>query len=250
MQGDFGRLVGRSTAMQRVYGEIAQVAQSDSPLLICGESGSGKESVAREIWSRNAKNKRDLAVIRGDGVPETDLEGLILGTLTAPEGSSRHPDVACRPSRPIGCVLLKYAEDWPRGAQGRLRELLMASRSASSNGRPRILVASLRTLATLERSGEVDPDLVEELARACIEIPPLRMRDDDALLLAEHFIRVWGKGRPYRLPPESRDAIRAYPFPGNVRELECYVQRAIVLSGERLDLERSLFPGRSGSPER
>ncbi len=212
-------LIGRSTAMQEVYRVMARVTGTDLTVLIEGESGSGKERVARAIheFSKRASSPFAVMSLAGASVAriETDLFSDV-GKLAEAGG---------------GTLFLEDIDDLPLDAQTRLVGLLQANDPAPRAG-VRLIAAAQRNLGALVRTGAFRQDLFYRLNVVSIRLPPLRERLDDIGDLARAFlVRARREGLPEKtLDSSAIERLKTHDWPGNVRELENLLKRAIALS--------------------
>jgi len=231
------QIVGTSLAMERLRRDIDLVAGSDFTVLITGETGSGKELVARAV--HYASHRRDEALIYvncaalPESLAESELFGHVKGAFT---GAS-----ADRPGKfevaDGGTLFLDEVGELPRSVQPKLlRALQEGEVQRVGTERPirldiRVLAATNRDLERAVRAGEFRADLFHRLNVYPLRVPPLRDRRDDVPLLAGYFCdlirRRLGIG-PVRVSPETMDALQGYAWPGNVRELENVLSRATL----------------------
>jgi two-component system response regulator AtoC len=235
---DLDELIGVSGALRRVGGLIRQVAPSDASVLITGETGTGKEVVARSIHRRSPRQERLLVPLNLAAVPtellESELFGHARGAFTGA--------VADRPGKlelaDGGTLFLDEVGDTPLALQPKLLRVLqdgVIERVGANRSRQvdvRVISATNRNLEAAIASGAFRSDLYYRLRVIQIEMPPLRDRREDIRYLAAHFLRRFGQRRPGGAPGITREALRLleeYSWPGNVRELENVVERAVVL---------------------
>src|SRR5271165_1873802 len=233
-----GNMIGRSPEMDKLYRILAKVAQSSHPVLILGESGVGKELVARSVHSHGPNADRPFVPIDcGSLVPtlmESELFGYVKGAFT---GANRSKE-GLLASAQGGTVFLDEIGELPLDLQAKLLRALQEKevRPVGATHRiqinVRILAATNRDLATMVEQGRFRKDLYYRLNVVSLRIPPLRDRREDIPLLAAHFLdRMANHGGQKRVL--SDDALRTmtdYSWPGNVRELENSVERACALS--------------------
>ena len=217
-------LVGRTPAMQALYRLVARVMNADLPLLITGESGTGKSLVARAV--HDFSDRRTMPFVTAGAA---DLQGI--------DG----PAALLARARG-GTIVFDEIGDFDAEAQGRIVRLL----DALPDGAPRIVATSQRDLGDRLDAGGLRPDLYYRLSGVTLAVPPLRQRVEDIPLLAEHFLaRAERDGAPARrLSPEAAALVRGYRWPGNVRQLENTLRRLTVTASEpeigRAEVEAAL----------
>jgi DNA-binding NtrC family response regulator len=255
-------LMGASGAIQRVHQLIARVADTDSTVLIVGETGTGKELVARSIHARSRRATAPLITVNCAAIPaellESELFGHERGAFTGAirrkrgsfelaHGGSLFLDEVGALSPVLQAKLLRALQEGEINPVGSERSLRV---------NVRIIAATNRDLAQGTRRGEFRDDLFYRLNVVPIQVPPLRERKEDIPLLADHFItRYRGKlQKPVRgITQAALDLLMASDWPGNVRELEHSIERAIILAeGDHLDWESfaHLVPSSERAPRR
>ncbi|HXH06336.1 MAG TPA: sigma-54 dependent transcriptional regulator [Vicinamibacterales bacterium] len=252
-------IVGRSRKIQEVIRTIELVAQSRSTVLITGETGTGKELVARAIHDRSAQREMPLIKVSCAAIPETLLEselfGHVKGAFTGAvatkkgkfalaDGGSIFLDEIGTMSPPLQAKLLRVLQE---------REFEPLGSERSQKVDVRVIAATNRDLRQLVAEGKFQEDLYYRLNVIPIALPPLRERREDIPLLVEHFIAKHAQRAGRRIEgiePEALAALQAYDWPGNVRELENTIERAVVLSREPLLLRAStvMMLGAAASP--
>ena len=233
----FGELLGASARMQEVYERIARVAPTSATVFLTGESGSGKEVVARTIHENSARASLPFLAVNCGAIPanliEAELFGYEKGAFT---GAVRmHRGFFERADG--GTLLLDEITEMAPDMQARLLRVLETGRYARVGGeqelraRARIIAATNRDLRDAVRDGSLREDLMYRLAVFPIALPPLRERDGDPELLAEHFLRQLNEteGAQKMFSRQAIALIRSHRWPGNVRELKNAVQRAFIL---------------------
>jgi DNA-binding NtrC family response regulator len=232
-------IVGRSRAMQEVLQRADLVAQSKSTVLVTGETGTGKELIARAIHHRSAQRDMPLIKVNCAAIPETLLESELFGhvrgaftgaTMTKrgkfalADGGSIFLDEIGTLTTPIQAKLLRVLQE-------REFEPLGAERTQKVD--VRVIAATNRDLKQMVSEAKFQEDLYYRLNVIPIEIPPLRERREDIPVLVEHFVEKHRQrtGKQIdRVDPEVIEALRRYDWPGNVRELENTIERAVVLT--------------------
>ncbi|WP_210529836.1 response regulator [Rubellimicrobium arenae] len=205
-------LVGRTPAMQALYRLVAKVMNTTLPVLIVGESGTGKSLIAKAIHDFSDRRGRPFVTVTA-----ADLQGV--------EGPSQ---VLARAKG--GSILLDEVGDLAEDAQARVVRML----DTLGDGAPRVMATSRSDLGPRMEAGRFREDLFYRLGGVTIAVPSLRERVDDIPLLAEHFLaRAEKEGAPLRrLSPGALDLVRSYSWPGNVRQLENAIRRLVVTAAE------------------
>jgi len=226
-------------AMQAVLQQVHTVAPTDSAVLILGETGTGKELIARAIHDRSPR--KDQAFIKVDcaAIPATLLEselfGYEKGAFTGASGQKLgRLEIADR-----GTLFLDEVGDLPLELQSKLLRVLQDKAFERLGGNRthhldvRVITATNRNLDEMVAKGEFRPDLYYRLKVFPIVIPPLRDRPDDIPPLVWHYVHKYGRRMRKTvetIPAEAMEALRRYPWPGNVRELQHFVERSMVLT--------------------
>src|SRR6267143_936256 len=235
----FPRIIGESESLKRAVGETQRVAQTDANVLLLGESGTGKELFARAVHHLSHRRDRPFVAINCAAIPETLIENELFGhergAFTG-AGDRRRGKFELAST---GTVFLDEIGELPLAVQGKLLRAIeekiidRIGGSASITVDVRVVAATNKDLKEAVVNGEFRGDLFFRLAVFPIEIPPLRERDGDVLMLAKHFAAELGKelrGREATLSEDACAALRAHRWPGNVRELENAIERACILS--------------------
>jgi DNA-binding NtrC family response regulator len=235
----FPRIIGESEAIKRAVSETQRVAQTEATVLLLGESGTGKELFARAVHHLSPRRGGAMVSINCAAIPETLIENELFGhERGAFTGASdrRHGKFELASG---GTVFLDEIGELPVGVQGKLLRAIEEKMVDRIGGRApvpvdvRVVAATNRDLRAAVESGDFRRDLFFRLAVFPIEIPPLRERGDDVLLLAQHFAAQLGKelrGRASTLSEASLASLKEHAWPGNVRELENAIERACILA--------------------
>ncbi|MFY0310790.1 response regulator [Leisingera sp. D0M16] len=208
-------LIGRSEVMQTLYRLIARVMNTDLPLLITGESGTGKSLIAQAI--HDFSDRRTLPFVHADAASLIELEGPAR-LLAQAKG---------------GTLVIDELADLPEEAQARLVRMM----DSPGDHAPRFIASSQKDLAAAMDAGELRQDLYYRICGTALHVPALRERVEDIPLLSEHFlIRAENEGAPHRVLSEgAREVLRHFAWPGNVRQLENAVRRlALTARGEEI----------------
>ena len=235
---DSGGLVGESPALRAAIDRMARLAPGDLPILILGESGTGKELAARWLHRASARSAGAFVAVNCAALSETlllsDLFGHARGAFT---GADRDRKGVFETAHG-GTVFLDEIGDLPLTAQGMLLRVLQEGEirrlgeSAPRKIDARVLAATHRDLDRMVEEGSFRRDLYYRLRVGCVELPPLRDRGEDVLLLADHFLsRLRGRA-PMKLSRPARARLLSHRFPGNVRELQNVLAVAAALAGD------------------
>lgn len=237
-------LVGRSPAMLRLLEQVETFATSDAPVLISGESGTGKELVAEILHEWSTRKDKPFVVLHCAAFPETLIEaelfgfekGAFTGAVKAREGRFK--------AAHGGTLFLDEVAEIPLSVQAKLLRVLQTGfieplgTNQSLHVDVRIISATHRDLQRMIQQGQFREDLYYRLNVLDVEVPALRERRADIPMLVQHFFERFCGGKEITITPRALAALADYPFPGNVRELEHSVQRAIVLARSgKIDLE-------------
>ena len=237
---DRGRdLVGPSDAMRRIFDLVQRIASARTTVLITGESGTGKERIARAIHDGGDRSDKPFLVVNCGAIPETLMEaelfgherGAFTGAVSSRAGIFREAEA--------GTVLLDEIGELPPSLQVKLlrviqeRKVRAVGASSEVSVDVRVLAATNRPVEEDVRSGRFRQDLYYRLNVIRIEVPPLRERREDIRPLAEYFLALCAadQNKSIRgLAPDALRALEGYPFPGNARELENVIERAVALA--------------------
>jgi len=258
----FGEMVGRSTAMSAVFEAVRRVAETDVDVLILGETGTGKELVARTVHQRSARGEGHFVPVDCGAIPEDLLEseffghergaftgaaGRRLGLLEFASGGTLFLDEVDHLSLKLQAKLLRALQE---------RRIRRVGGSEEFDVDVRVAAASSADLDALVHDGLFRPDLYYRINVARIELPPLRRHPDDVPLLAAHFIRRYASemGRePVAVDDDAMEVLMAYPWPGNVRELQNVIKRVLALARPEVirveDLPEQLIAAAGDLPE-
>ncbi|MCY2927238.1 MAG: sigma-54 dependent transcriptional regulator [Planctomycetota bacterium] len=239
--GRLEAILGESPAMRQVRRLIARNSPVHIPVLICGEPGTGKDLVAAAIHNAGPRANMPFVKFNPAGAPELMIEGELFGREKGvlPDAPGRR--VGRIEAAHRGSLLLDEPGQFSPALQAKLLSVIQDRRFERLGGAKvrhadvRFLVATQYDLAAAVAAGRFREDLYYRLSVLPIVLPPLRDRREDILMLAEHFARRFAArgGRPYRrIAAAAVDRLMAYPWPGNVRQLESVVERALLAADE------------------
>jgi transcriptional regulator with GAF, ATPase, and Fis domain len=235
----FGEILGQSPSLKTVIRQIEMVASADANVLITGESGTGKELVAREIHQRSPRSKRPLIKVNCASIPkdlyESEFFGHVKGSFTgAIQNRKGRFELANE-----GTLFLDEVGEIPLDVQSKLLRVIQEGEyerigdERTQKTDVRILAATNRDLKQEVKRKAFREDLFYRLNVFPIELPPLRERKDDIVLLANHFISLASRKFNKTIKPLSQNIIskfQKYDWPGNIRELQNLIERAIIIS--------------------
>jgi two-component system response regulator AtoC len=247
---NFGSLVAKSEAMQKTFGVAAKAAQYKTTVLILGDSGTGKELVARAIHSEGDRSSMPLVPVNCGGIPETLLESELFGYKKgAFTGADKNKKGLFQEAHG-GTIFLDEIGELPLALQVKLlrvlqeNEVRMIGDSKPTQIDVRVIAATARNLEEDVGKGTFREDLYYRLNVLSIKIPPLRERAEDIPLLCDHFLKRFNRRlnkKIVSIAPAAMSRLLEYAWPGNVRELENAIERAMVLvEGDELQSEH--FP--------
>jgi DNA-binding NtrC family response regulator len=251
-------LIGRSAAMQQVYKLIGRVATSDTTVLITGESGTGKEVVARAIHRSSLRREKPFIAVNCAALPETLLESELFGHEKGSFTGATSQRKGRFEKATGGVLFLDEVGEMSSSTQKKLLRVLQEHAFERVGGNMtihadvRVIAATNRDLEQAVIDGYFREDLYYRLNVITIALPPLRERKDDIPLLVQHFLsrRAQAGSPPLRITEEALDLLRSYEWPGNVRQLENTIERAIVLSQSNLiDRDYLLLPDEEESDQ-
>ena len=254
---NFEELIGSSTTLKKVLKNVERVAPTDSTVLITGETGTGKELIARAIHNLSSRKGRPLVKVNCAAIPagliESELfgheKGAFTGALTKKMGRFEVADK--------GTIFLDEIGELPLDLQSKLLRVLQEGEFERVGGTQtfkvnvRVIAATNRDLEQQSKTGQYRPDLYYRLNVFPIHLPALRERDGDIPLLVQYFVRKFAANfgkKITRIPERMMTALQRYQWPGNIRELEHVIERAVILSeGVELEPIEWLSPS-SGKP--
>ncbi|MCO4772077.1 MAG: sigma-54-dependent Fis family transcriptional regulator [Deltaproteobacteria bacterium] len=238
-------LVGEAPATKALFRKIDRVAPSDVTVLVRGESGSGKELVARSLHSAGSRSSGSFVALNCAAIPENLQESELFGHEKGAFTGATSQRIGRFEEADGGTLFLDEVAELSLRLQAKLLRVLQERSFRRVGGQSeitpdfRLVTASHRDLLAEVRSGRFREDLYYRLAVFELTVPPLRERRGDIALLASTFLARFGEaeGRNLRLSEDARAALEAHPFPGNVRELMNAMQRAAILADDVIGLE-------------
>ncbi len=235
----FPRIIGESAAIRRAVAETQRVATTNATVLLLGESGTGKELFARAVHHLSPRREKPFVAINCAAIPETLIENELFGHEKGAFTGANDRRLGKFELAHGGTIFLDEIGELPLSVQGKLLRVLEERTIDRIGGRMpltvdvRIVAATNKELKTAAENGEFRLDLFYRLAIFPIQIPPLRTRDDDVILLAAHFADKFGqefRGKAAFLSDEANAVLRQQHFSGNVRELANLIERACILA--------------------
>jgi formate hydrogenlyase transcriptional activator len=248
---NFEDIVGRSSAFQKVLEQVTIVAPTDSTVLLHGETGTGKELIARAIHNLSSRRQRTFVRLNCAAIPSGLLEselfghekGAFTGALMQKKGRFELADQGSLFLDEIGDINLELQPKLLRAVQEREFERLGSTKTMRVD--VRLIAASHRDLPEMIRQGNFREDLFYRLSVFPIEIPPLRERPEDIPLLVNYFVSKLSRRMRKdikSIPRQAMEILTHYPWKGNVRELANFIERAVILShGEELEVPIAEF---------
>ncbi|MBW1740178.1 MAG: sigma-54-dependent Fis family transcriptional regulator [Deltaproteobacteria bacterium] len=245
----FGRIVGNSPAMMKIYNTIKQVSDTKTNVLITGESGTGKELIARAIHENSVRKHKPFTVIHCGGIPETLMESELFGhkkgaftgaidhkqgLFEASDGGTVFLDEVAELTPAIQVKILRVVQEKAFKPVGKTRDVEVDVR---------IISATNKNLEEEVIAGNFREDLFYRLNVIHINVPPLRERMEDLPPLARHFLEKYASemGKSiHKLSSYALDMLTRYDFPGNVRELENMIERSVAMATTNIILPESL----------
>lgn len=257
------RIVGESLAIQALRSTAERVARTDLPVLILGESGTGKDVVARAVHYASPRHQSPFIPVNCAAIAETLLESELFGHEKGAFTDAHTTRAGKFEAASGGTLFLDEIGDLSAGGQAKLLRVLeekVVYRVGGTQPIPvdtRIIAATNRNLAESVRAGKFREDLFYRLTVVTLDLPPLRERRDDILVLAEHFLKQFCRDagrKPLKLSAEARKRLEQHDWPGNVRELRNLLERlAYLCPGDKIeasDLNFILRPGKANDMDR
>ena len=230
-------IIGSCPGMQEAYKAIGRVADQSFPVLITGETGTGKELVARAIYQHSPRAKGPFLALNCAAIPENLLESELFGHEKGSFTGADRRRIGKFEQCSGGTLFLDEIGDMPPSTQAKMLRVLQEQAFERVGGNDtirtdvRLIAATHRDLKAWSEEGKFRPDLYYRLGVFSIHLPALRERGDDLSLLIRHFLRRFGRelGRDVReAAPEALERLRAYAWPGNIRELQSVLKQALL----------------------
>ncbi|MGH8851750.1 MAG: sigma-54 interaction domain-containing protein [Casimicrobiaceae bacterium] len=245
----FGMLYGACQPMRELFRGLDRLSRSTAPVMILGESGSGKELVATTLHQLSPRKDRPFIAVNCGAIPETLIESELFGHERGSFTGAARTHRGCFERADGGTLFLDEVTEMPVEMQVRLLRVLETGRFTRVGGDQelvsdvRVLAASNRDLRQAVASGKLREDLMYRLCVIPVNVPALRDRGEDALLLAELFLAELNdeQGEQKTLCAEGRRRIAEHAWPGNVRELKNVIHRAFVLSDDEVQVDVGTF---------
>jgi two-component system response regulator HydG len=243
----FETLIGASAAMQDVYRIVEQVGPTDATILLTGQSGTGKEMVARALHQQSKRREGAFIAVDCASIPENLIETELFGHARGAFTDAKQARLGLLPQADRGTLFLDEIAELPMSVQPKLLRVLQERRvrpigsDAEVNFDVRLVCATNRDLDAAVAEGTFREDLYYRLNVIQLSLPPLKARAGDVLLLAQHFLEHFARmfDRPVRaISAEAAERMMRYVWPGNVRELRNAMERAVAMcAGEELTVE-------------
>jgi formate hydrogenlyase transcriptional activator len=235
----FEQIIGNSSALESVLQQVEQVAPTDSTVLIQGETGTGKELIARAVHNLSARCGRPFIKLNCAAIPFDLLESELFGHERGAFTGAIAQKVGRFELADKGTLFLDEVGDIPPGLQPKLLRVLQEQefeRLGSTRTHQvdvRLVAATNRNLSDMVKRNEFRSDLYYRLNVFPLSLPPLRARREDIPPLVEHFVEIYVRRMRKQIetiPPETMSALASYEWPGNIRELQNFVERSVILS--------------------
>ncbi len=236
-------IISASRAMQEILAMLPRFAESSAPIMIRGESGTGKELIARELHNRSPRGEHPFISVNCSAIPHDLLESTLFGHVKGSFTGAIHDGQGLLRAAGNGTIFLDEVGEVPLSTQVKLMRLLQEREVLPVGGTQaipiecRIVSATNVDLPRRIAEGRFRIDLLYRLMVLDITLPPLRQRQEDIPILVGHFLRKFGGVNPPRIMDAVLDVFVNYHWPGNIRQLENVIQRAVVLdTDDRIDL--------------
>jgi len=235
----FEQIIGNSTALESVLEQVEQVAPTDSTVLVQGETGTGKELIARAVHNLSARCGRPFIKLNCAAIPFDLLESELFGHERGAFTGAIAQKIGRFELADKGTLFLDEVGDIPPGLQPKLLRVLQEQefeRLGSTRTHQvdvRLVAATNRNLLDMVKRNEFRSDLYYRLNVFPVSLPPLRERREDIPALVEHFVEILGRRMGKQIenvPPDTMSALTSYEWPGNIRELQNFIERSVILS--------------------
>ncbi len=244
----FGGILGRSRPMQELFHLLETVASANSTILITGETGTGKEVVARAVHHNSPRKAHRFVALNCSAIPESLLEaelfghvrGAFTGAIGARQGRFEQAHKGTLFLDEVGTMSTALQMKLLRALQEREFERVGDSQTIKVD--VRVIAATNSNLTNMVADGSFREDLYYRLNVIPIHLPPLRDRRDDIPVLAKHFLDKFSPGGQMQISQGAMRVLMAFPWPGNVRQLENAIERAVTLSGGRKEIDVADLP--------
>ncbi|KPJ78252.1 MAG: hypothetical protein AMJ54_04600 [Deltaproteobacteria bacterium SG8_13] len=248
--GNFKKIVGQSRPLLKVLRSVEQVAATDTSVLLFGETGTGKELIARAIHATSLRKNRPFIAVNCAAIPETLMESEFFGHEKGAFTGATHRKEGFLSVANGGTIFLDEVGELSKNLQAKLLRVLQdgeftpVGSAQARRSDARVIAATNCDLAVAVQEQRFRTDLYYRLNVFPIDVPPLRQRSDDIRLLAEHFVRQYSVRMGRRIEPLNRDCVevlKKYDWPGNVRELQNVIERGVITARDgRLNLDSFL----------
>jgi len=247
-KNQFGGILGKSAPMKKLFHMLETVARSNSTILITGETGTGKEVVARAVHHNSPRRQHRFVALNCSAIPETLLEaelfghvrGAFTGAVGARQGRFEQAHKGTLFLDEVGTMSTALQMKLLRALQEREFERVGDNQTIKVD--VRVIAATNSELARLVAEGAFREDLYYRLNVIPIHLPPLRDRRDDIPILSKHFLEKFAAGGQMHISQGAMRVLMAYAWPGNVRQLENAIERAVTLGGGRKDIDVADLP--------
>jgi len=235
----FEQIIGNSPALESVLEQVEQVAPTDSTVLIQGETGTGKELISRAIHNLSMRCGRPFIKLNCAAIPFDLLESELFGHEKGAFTGAIAQKIGRFETADKGTLFLDEVGDIPLALQPKLLRVLQEQEFERLGGTRthkvdvRLVAATHRNLADMVKRNEFRSDLYYRLNVFPIPLPPLRERREDIPALVEHYVEIYARrmGRQIEhIPPETMSALTSYQWPGNIRELQNFIERSVILT--------------------
>ncbi len=244
LQDRFGPIIGQSPKIRQVFDLVQKIAPTGINCLVTGESGTGKELIARAIHDHSPRHKQPFLVINCGGMPENLVESELFGYRKGAFTGAEKPKKGLLQKADQGSFLLDEVGELQTSTQVKLLRCIQDGSFIPLGGTDtvqvnvRFIAATNQAIEREVAEGRFREDLFYRLSGVIIRVPPLRERENDLLLLTEHFLHRFCKEQNKNilgLSPQAEQKLKSYHYPGNIRELENIIERAVALeSGSKI----------------